>query len=685
MTYASHVLSPELRAMLEASPDAVLIVDRKGTIIAVNGRVEHLFAARAEQLQGRPVEVLLPGRARRAHAATRKGYAAFPTVRAMSQRSGLTALRSDGSEFSVEVALTPIVGSADGLVMAVVHDVTARLPMAAALASPDHARNALDVVPDAILTTDGSGRIEYLNRAAEELTGCKLSVARGRDLDEVLPLVSESTGDRVPSPIAPCLHEDVSSSSEFATAAEPGRARRVLDLSAMPIRDRAGAVTGAAVVARDVTHTRQIVQQLTHQATHDPLTGLVNRSEFERRLANALASTGGQAHHAVCYLDLDGFKQVNDACGHAVGDELLRQLSEVMRERMRSRDTLARLGGDEFGLLLEHCEQPQAERIAEDIRKAIGGYRFTAGEHTYAVGASIGVVPLRPGMRPADVIRAADAACYRAKRIGGDRVEVSRGGETVEAHHRPAWSRRVLHAVEGQRFQLYAQPILRLRDAGASASCLELLLRVGGSHGGLPLRAFLPTVRRYGLLPTVDEWVVREAVRRLGEWQDTHSGLDRPTVAINLGEDTVASGMVPALVSRELAATGLPPETLCFEISELTVAVHPSASADLISRLRAAGCRTTLEHCGSSMLAFTMLRRLKPDYLKIAGHIVRSVHRDPVQRALAGALNEVGHALGLGTIAMQVERPGDLEEIRRLGVDYAQGFAVGRPQPCIRT
>jgi diguanylate cyclase (GGDEF)-like protein len=408
----------------------------------------------------------------------------------------------------------------------------------------------------------------------------------------------------------------------------------------------------------------------------------VNRSEFERRLANALVSAAeGPAHHAVCYLDLDGFKQVNDASGHAVGDELLRQLSEVMRERMRSRDTLARLGGDEFGLLLEHCERPQAERIAEDIRKGIGGYRLTAGEHTYAVGASIGVVPLRPGMRPAEVIRAADAACYRAKRVGGDRVEVSSGAGTPEAHHGPAWSRRVLHAVEARRFQLYAQPILPLRDGGASAPRLELLLRVGESRRGLPPRAFLPTVRRYGLLPTVDEWVVREAVRRLGEWQDTHSGLDRPTVAINLGEDTVASGMVPALVSRELAGTGLPPETLCFEISELTVAAHPSASADLISRLRAAGCRTTLEHCGSSMIAFTMLRRLQPDYLKIAGHIVRSVHRDPVQRALAAALNEVGHALGLGTIAMQVERPGDLEEIRRLGVDYAQGFAVGRPQP----
>jgi diguanylate cyclase (GGDEF) domain len=450
-----------------------------------------------------------------------------------------------------------------------------------------------------------------------------------------------------------------------------------------PIRDSSGAVTGAAVVARDVTHARLIARQLSHQATHDALTGLVNRGEFERRLARVLdAAAEEQGEHAVCFLDLDGFKRVNDACGHLAGDELLRQLSEVMLDRMRSRDTLARLGGDEFGLLLEHCRLPQAARIAEELRKAIGGYRFTFGSQTYAVAASIGIVPIRAGLRrPSDVVRAADAACYLAKHSGGNRIQISVSHRRVAAPAvDQAWSRRIVDAIEGNRFRLYAQRLDPLGHGDDHAPRFELLLRLD-EGGGEPLapRAFLPAARRHGLMPGVDGWVVREAIRRLSTWQRAHPAAEPVIVAINLDDETVTGGKLLPLVLAELAMTDVRPHALCFEVSESVVVAHPAASAKFLGALRAAGCQTTLDHCGTGMAAFTLLRRLRLDYLKIAGHIVRGLGRDPVQRALATALNEVGHALGVRTIGVQVENRRVLARLRRMGVDYAQGFDIDRP------
>jgi EAL domain-containing protein (putative c-di-GMP-specific phosphodiesterase class I) len=297
------------------------------------------------------------------------------------------------------------------------------------------------------------------------------------------------------------------------------------------------------------------------------------------------------------------------------------------------------------------------------------------------VGASIGIVPIRRGMRPAEILREADAACYAAKRTGGDRVQVSDASPPAEPRDQE-WSRRVVRTVEEHRFQLYAQPVVPLNRVAGRAPRLELLLRLEEEPGTAELpRSFLPAVRRYGLLPSVDEWVIREAVRRLGEWGRAHAGKDHPTVAVNLSDETVASGRALSLVEGALAGSEVPAEALCFEISEATVAAHPTASAELVRRLRTAGCRTTVEHCGTGMAAFTQLRRLRPDFLKIAGHIVRSLDRDPVQRALAGALNEVGHVLGLRTIGCQVEGGRVLEHLRQIGVDFAQGFGLGRPEP----
>jgi diguanylate cyclase (GGDEF)-like protein/PAS domain S-box-containing protein len=528
--------------------------------------------------------------------------------------------------------------------------------------------------------TDSRGSVDFLNRSAERLTGWSREAARGRSMPEILPLTGES-GEDLPCPVAECLRSGTAGTCDAVLPAGPGRERKVLDISTTVVHDPSGAVTGSAVLARDVTQARMIARQLSHQASHDPLTGLVNRAEFERRLDRAIAGAAtDRAENVLCFIDLDGFKRVNDTCGHLAGDQLLRQLSDLMRERMRSRDTLGRLGGDEFGMLLEHCPLPEAVRIAEEIRAAISAHRFPFGEQTHAVGASIGIARITGQARLEDLLRAADGACYLAKRRGGNRVQVydrrqstfrdSRNGEWVQA------------AIEEDRLLLYGQILVPLDRAKERRPCLEVLLRLDeGRQEPLLPDAFLPVANRHGLMPSIDRWVIRHAIGRLSDWRGRHAKGRPPVLAINLGEETVSGGTAAELVRQALSGSGVPPESLCFEIAESVATTHGIASERLTRELRAAGCRITLEHCGSGMGALTLLRRLQVDFLKIAGSVVQGIARDPIDRVLAGALVAVGHALDISTIGAEADGPEALASLRGLGVDYAQGYGIGRPEP----
>ena len=683
MAQGPQEFPPAFQAMLDASSDGVLVVDRNGLIVALNHRAASLFQTTQVQLRGRPVEALLPARFRRTHAAARSSYADGPTVRPMSARSGLMGLRADGTEFPVEISLTPVIGSSEGLTMAVVHDVSSRIDMQNVT---ERVTNALDAVPEAVITTDLAGTVEFLNCAAEELTGVDGASARGRPVGEVLPVIGEADDQPLSRLVTRCLESGAPTAAlEGLLPAGAGQQDRMLDVSATPIRNPSGAVIGSAIVARDVTHSRLIAKQLSHQAAHDALTGLVNRMEFERRLAHCLAGEDtGHFEHAVCFLDLDGFKRVNDDCGHHAGDELLRQLSEVLSERMRSRDTLARLGGDEFGILLEHCSLPRAARIAESVRKAISSHRFSYGKQSYEVGASIGIAPARRDSGGStEILQAADTACYLAKRMGGNRIHVfDPRGQSAGSSDETDWESRIRRAIEENRFRLYAQPIVSLDERRGRGPSLELLVRLeeDGLEPLLPA-AFLPTAERCGLMPAVDGWVIRTAVESLSAWSRAHPGRECPIVAINLSKASVADPDVVRLVRRELADSGLPAWTLCFEISESVVTSQPVACARLFRELRNAGCQTTLDQAGSGMTAFTSLGRLQLDYIKIDSHIVENLPSNPIDHILANALNLVGHLRNIRTIGFGAETREAVAYVRRLKMDFAQGFGIARPEP----
>jgi diguanylate cyclase (GGDEF)-like protein/PAS domain S-box-containing protein len=339
------------------------------------------------------------------------------------------------------------------------------------LVSSGELESLFGAVPDAVITSDHAGNVEFLNQAAERLTGFALPTAVGRPTAEVLPLTSDR-GTPVESPAAACLRSGDALGPFEARLGSQGR-RRVLDILAAPTRDSDGSIAGVLLIARDITGAHQIARKLSHQATHDALTGLVNRSEFERRLAQVLGSAANHgATHAVGFLDLDGFKQINDVCGHHAGDELLQELSELMRRGMRARDTLARLGGDEFGILLEHCSPKEAVRIAQKIRKVVGEHRFSCGGMTYQVGTSIGIVPVRgSGLSLTEVLREADSACYQAKRSGGNRVQLAGGHHAPVPRAQRVRPSRVLaseqsYSGEGLKFELGPADKI-LRDSGA--------------------------------------------------------------------------------------------------------------------------------------------------------------------------------------------------------------------------
>ncbi len=676
---------PGLQAVLDASREGILVIDRRGVIVALNNRVAELFRTDAVLLRGKSVETLVPRHLRAGHVAARVAYTEAPTARPMSARKGLTGERADGTEFPVEISLTPVLGSAEGLTMAVVHDIGARIDLEASLARTEHVTGALDAVPEAILATDRTGAIAFLNLAAEQLTGLSGQAAHGRPLSEVLHLAEEA-GHLVAGVITRCLRDGSSAGSvEAILYGTNGRADRTLDISVSPMHNPSEQITGATVVARDVTQARLIARELSHQATHDALTGLANRPEFERRLSRAVTTAAEErTEHTLCFLDLDGFKRINDSCGHLAGDDFLRQLGDLLRSRTRSRDTLARLGGDEFGLLLEHCKPPRALRIAKEIRRAVGAHRFVHRGETYVVGVSIGIAPVAPGGgSPTEVMRRADTACYLAKRGGGNRVQVFHPGPRVtEGLPEQDRAQERWRTLEENGFRLYAQRIVALTQRGPRGPEFELLLRLdeGGADPSLPA-GFLREARRRGLMPAVDAWVIGEAVRWLSEWLRSHPAAECPAVAINLDGETVKDAAVVGLVSRKLADSGVPPRALCFEVGESVAASHPAACGRVLRELRAAGCQTTLEHSGTGLVTFDSLRALDLDYLKIAGHIVRDLATDPIHHILASALIQVARAMGLRTIGFGVETAEALAGLRRLEVDYAQGRGISTPEP----
>jgi diguanylate cyclase (GGDEF)-like protein/PAS domain S-box-containing protein len=690
-TVTTHPLKEEgFRQLLDAAPDAMAVVDPRGNVLVVNRKFEQLFGWGEAELLGEPLSRLFPARFRPAAEAQDVSARADPKVPVQDATVSLFGLRRDGREFPAEFSRSPVGERYEAPALVTIRDLSKwRLAQETLFREKEQAFVTLASIADAVITTDLAGRITYLNPTAERLTGWRTTEGLGQPLDSVLTLISEATRQAIESIPVRCLREGraVDLADGVLMLRRDGTEVAVGD-SAAPLRDRNGVTIGVVLVFHDVSEKRRTSRILSYEATHDALTGLVSRREFERRLTLAIAEAApGAAEHALCYLDLDQFKLVNDVCGHEAGDDLLRTIAGLLVDRLRNCDTVGRLGGDEFGVLLDHCTLPKAQEIAAGLVEAIGTRDYVSEAKGFSVRASVGLVPVTAAAgRAADLLRVADDACFAAKDSGGDRVQVGRS-ETAPGVQQPAESRRIarlLRAVEEGQFQLYAQPIARLADEGPARPRCEILLRLPDGHGGMESAdLFLAQAERHRMIPAIDRWVVRQTIGLVAQWHRDHPECELPVCSINLSVSSLNDADLVPVVRELLAEHRLPPDALCFEITEAAALGSFAQLVRLISELREVGCGIGLDDFGSGLTSFAHLKALTVDFVKIGGHYVRGVVEDPVYGTLVTAVNEIGRIMGIATIADEVETEPILDRLRALGVGFAQGHIVGPPVPLV--
>jgi diguanylate cyclase len=545
-------------------------------------------------------------------------------------------------------------------------------------------RVTLQSIGDAVITTDAQSLVTWLNPAAERMTGWLAAEALGRPLAQVFHIVHEETRQPNDNPVATCLQQGkvVGLAGHTVLVSRNGDEYGIED-SAAPIRNQSGDILGAVLVFHDVTEQRRLSGEMSYRASHDPLTGLVNRAEFEARLRRTLDKAHeDRSEHALLYIDLDQFKLVNDACGHSVGDLLLQQVAKLLRETVRARDTLARLGGDEFAVILEHCSVEQAQRVAQLICDRMEQFRFLHEERRFRIGTSIGLVPVdnRWGSIAA-ALQAADTSCYAAKEAGRNRVHAwFDTDKAMRARHgEMQWATRLEQALDEDRFVLFAQRIEALGGAGAGLHA-EVLLRLLDSDGGLiPPGAFLPAAERFHMATRIDRWVLGRAVQRV-QSMPVLAALD--TLCINLSGQSVGDRAFHRHAIDTLAAAGAAVcQRICLEITETAAITNMADAAVFIEQVRALGVRIALDDFGAGASSFGYLKNLKVDLLKIDGSFIRDIIDDPLDAAAVRCFVDVARVVGVKTVAEYVDRPEILRRVTDIGIDYAQGFLLHRPEP----
>lgn len=582
-------------------------------------------------------------------------------------------------------------------------DITERKQMEQALfQEKELAQVTLQSIGDAVITTDAAGKIVYLNPVAEKLTGWNVEDAKGWPLIERFRIVDEASREPMENPVETVFRERriVGLANHTLLISRNGKEYAIED-SAAPIQTHEGQILGAVLVFRDVTERRNLAHQLSWQASHDPLTGLANRREFERHLEQcAITATTKTLQHTLCFLDLDRFKIVNDTCGHVAGDELLRQVTALLQSRCRKTDILARLGGDEFALLLMQCSLEQGRKVAQEILENFQEFRFIWQEKSFNIGASIGLVTidaelinLTGSISTDSLLSAADAACYAAKNRGRNRVHIYQPNDSDVAQQRSEaqWVTRINKACEDHQFCLYFQPISCLTKGCEVGEHYEVLLRLVAENGELiPPMAFLPAAERYNLMPTIDRWVIDKFFAYLSEVLAPHALMSGCNLclknephnlyAINLSGASVNDDEFIDFLQAQFSRYQIPPQVICFEITETVAISNLTKAAQLIRKLKSLGCRFALDDFGTGMSSFAYLKNLPVDYLKIDGNFVKDIADDPIDFVMVEAINRIGHVMGLKTIAEFVSDNIILDKIKNLGVDYAQGYEIAIPQ-----
>ena len=671
------------QAIVRDIRDGIVTYRRDGVVTSCNPGAERLLGLTARELVGRPLQEFVA-----------RGAAGVPLPEAGGEsRCELTLRSRDGRSFPAELMASH--GAHDGdSVTCMIRDITERRLVEEQLFQEKMlAQVTLASIGDGVITTDREGRVRFLNPIAEQLTGWRSADALGRPLAEIYQLYDEETGAPFVSPVSKVMQRRRSDGGAQRNSA-PGVLRQAdgglvsVQDSVAPIRDASGIIIGLVLTFRDVTETRQLARELSFQASHDPLTGLANRTAFEQRIQGLLARPAGErGEHVLCYMDLDQFKVVNDTCGHAAGDELLRQLVRLFKSQVRSSDVLARLGGDEFGVLFLDCPLARAETIAEEIRELVDEFRFSWEGKTFGVGVSIGMVLIDDHAQSlGPLLSAADSACYAAKEAGRNRVHIYQADDAqlLERRGEMQWTQRLRRALDTDRMRLFVQPIVPLCSDDPASERYEVLVRMLDDDGStIPPGAFMPAAERFHMASAVDRWVTGNFLAWVGDYcrRGDARGQARGHYSINLSAASLNEESFLDFILSALERYRAPAECLCFEITETAAIANLNQAMRFMERLKAAGCSFALDDFGSGLSSFGYLKTLPVDYLKIDGSFIRDLSQDPIARAMVVSINSIGHEMKLKTVAEFVEDAETLERLREIGVDFVQGYHLGRPRP----
>jgi diguanylate cyclase (GGDEF)-like protein/PAS domain S-box-containing protein len=669
-----------MRAMLAALREPALLHGER--IEAVNEAFASLVGIPAGQLAGRTLAELVSG--------DYAELAALAVARAQGGEAGpaLTEIEiadSHGQVTRLELTGSALVSGGRKLVLFTAEEMLPRREGEAAGLPPARSQLALDSLGEGLLTTDAHGVIDYLNPSAEALTGMRREAAVGQAFGAMIGFVDEHDRRALADPVQQCLatgsRVNLGRRSILISRATGGELG--VEATASPIRGPDGDVAGVAVMLHDVSELRGLTQQMSYQASHDALTGLVNRREFERRLGEALEiARGGRQGHVMCYLDLDRFKAVNDTSGHLAGDNMLREVAALIREAVRDSDTVARLGGDEFGVLLVGCPLDKARQIADDISRAISEYRFVWKDRIFSVGVSIGIVELTgEGHSLEEVMSAADSACYVAKKQADTHVHVYSSHDEAVARSRGEihWLQRLQAALRDGFFELYVQPIEPTRQGAPNGPAIEVFVRLHDEGQAVAPSEFFPAAERYRLMSMIDRWVLGSALAALAA-----GAIRLPpgrSLSINISGQTLADPTFLEFVVDELDRTGVQPAQICFEVAETSVIGNMEHARRFVDVLHGMGCRFALDDFGTDLGGFANLKQLPMDYLKIDGSFMRDLGRDSVNQAMVSAVVGMARTLNFRLVAEQIEDVASLEAARAMGIDFVQGHAIGRPRP----
>ena len=676
------------RALCEASPLGVFSTDADGACNYTNDRWQAIFNLTNNEAAGK-------GWARNLHPDDR---AAFDRKRQKTAELRLdfdTQFRivgRDGTSKHVRAICRPIItpsGEVSGHVGSV-EDVTNHVLLIKELGDQHELLHvALHSIGDAVITSDADGCVTWLNPTAEHMTGWVCKNALGRPLAQVFRVINESTRLDVKNPMEHCLstdHQEGLASHSLLISRQDNEFG--VEASASPIRSALGEQLGGVLVFHDVTEQRRLSGEMNHRATHDSLTGLVNRAEFENRLQNTLNhACEQQSQNALMFIDLDQFKLINDACGHAAGDQLLSQMAQLLQRTVRDGDTVARLGGDEFGVILENCTSEQAQQVAQKICDFAGDFRFIHGIQRFRVGTSIGLVPLDQRWKSTGaLLQAADTSCYAAKEAGRNRVHAWFETDKIMQgrHVDMRWTTRLEKALDDNGFVLLAQRIDSLRDPAEAGLHAEVLIRLRDADGSLIAPgAFLPAAERFSLATRIDHWVLRQAIDQLKRLSDM-TCVD--TLCINLSGQSVSDRVFQRDAIDFLTESGADVcRRICLEITETAAVTHVVDTMVFIQQVRTLGVRIALDDFGAGASSFGYLKTMTVDVLKIDGQFITDLIDDPLDDAAVRCFVDIAHVMGLKTVAEFVNSPQILAHVRAIGIDYAQGYHLHEPEALART